>query len=154
MWTASATPDTERTRYTSAKHNDLTGGLTSVEPGSMDSEAFKRAPEASWISLILAPPLPILVISLWSRKRKDRSLHTTHARVWNDKFNSDRSRSWYGSDIIWLIIDSSDNQTECLLSAKLKTMKQPSSPLQPRPKAQRRLGYVPDSQGLIQIQSL
>lgn len=26
----------------------------------MASEAFRRAPEASWISLILAPPLPIL----------------------------------------------------------------------------------------------
>jgi hypothetical protein len=79
MWTASATPETERTRYLSAKHNDLTGGLTSVEPGSMDSEAFKRAPEASWISLILAPPLPILVVSLWSQKTGKCSLHTTHA---------------------------------------------------------------------------
>ena len=34
--------------------------LTSVDPGSMASLAFKRAPLASWISLILDPPLPML----------------------------------------------------------------------------------------------
>ena len=33
--------------------------LTSVEPGSIASEAFKRDPEASWISLIFEPALPI-----------------------------------------------------------------------------------------------
>ena len=73
MWTASATPDTERTRYLSAEYHDLEMGLTSVEPGSMDSEAFKRAPEASWISLILAPPLPILFISLWSQRHEKKA---------------------------------------------------------------------------------
>lgn len=36
------------------------GLLTSFELGSMASEAFRRAPLASWISLILDPPLPIL----------------------------------------------------------------------------------------------
>lgn len=45
MWTASATPETDKT--------------LSVDPGSIASEAFKRAPEASWISLILEPPLPM-----------------------------------------------------------------------------------------------
>jgi hypothetical protein len=34
---------------------------TSVEPGSMASEAFSLAPDASWISLILLPPLPMTV---------------------------------------------------------------------------------------------
>ena len=33
---------------------------TSVDPGSMTSLALSLAPEASWISLILLPPLPIL----------------------------------------------------------------------------------------------
>jgi hypothetical protein len=75
MWTASATPETERTRYSSAKHDDQTEGLTSVEPGSMDSEAFKRAPEASWISLILAPPLPILIVSLSDSVRGSELTH-------------------------------------------------------------------------------
>jgi len=79
MWTASATPETERTRCMSAQHVDSGRKPTSVEPGSMDSEAFKRAPEASWISLILAPPLPILLVSCWSRRSDDQSLHTTHA---------------------------------------------------------------------------
>lgn len=46
MWMASATPETERMR--------------SVEPGSITSLALRRAPEASWISLILDPPLPML----------------------------------------------------------------------------------------------
>lgn len=45
MCTASATPETDKT--------------LSVDPGSIASEAFKRAPEASWISLILEPPLPM-----------------------------------------------------------------------------------------------
>ena len=47
MWIASATPETESTR--------------SVDPGSMASDALRRAPDASWISLILDPPLPITV---------------------------------------------------------------------------------------------
>jgi len=68
MWTASATPDTESTRYTSAQSIPLTGQLTSVDPGSMASDAFKRAPEASWISLILAPPLPILQVSCCTKR--------------------------------------------------------------------------------------
>lgn len=33
--------------------------LTSVEPGSMPSLAFRRAPLASWISLILQPAFPM-----------------------------------------------------------------------------------------------
>lgn len=34
--------------------------LTSVDPGSIASLAFSLAPDASWISLILEPPLPML----------------------------------------------------------------------------------------------
>ena len=59
MWTASATPETDKTRWCQSRHNDHKPEHTSVDPGSIASDAFKRDPEASWISLILEPPFPM-----------------------------------------------------------------------------------------------
>ena len=46
MWTASATPMMTRDR--------------SEDSGRHESDAFSRAPDASWISLIRAPPFPMM----------------------------------------------------------------------------------------------
>lgn len=39
----------------------MTTNERSVDCGKTESLAFKRAPEASWISLMRAPPLPMML---------------------------------------------------------------------------------------------
>lgn len=57
MWTASATPMTTSDR--------------SLDMGRHESEAFSRAPEASWISRIRVPPLPMMdPIRTWGMRRR------------------------------------------------------------------------------------
>jgi hypothetical protein len=96
MWMASATPDTERMR--------------SVEPGSITSDAFRRAPDASWISLILEPPRPILHVSAV----RSANLHAAHAGVGNDKLDGDGARAGDRCHVEWLVVDAADNEAECL----------------------------------------
>jgi hypothetical protein len=57
MWTASATPITTSER--------------SVDKGRHESDALRRAPDASWISLMRAPPLPMMEpIKMWGISRR------------------------------------------------------------------------------------
>jgi hypothetical protein len=53
---------------------------------------------------------------------RSTSLHATHARVGDDKFDSDSSRSRDRGDIIWLVVDPSNNQAKCLGSAVARIM--------------------------------
>ena len=87
----------------------------------MASLALILAPLASWISLILLPPLPMLYNTPCYRLacvRMTAYLHASHTRVRNDELDGNRTRTRQGGRLKWFVIDSSNNQSERLIKRK------------------------------------
>ena len=95
--------------------------LTSVDPGNIASLALILAPLASWISLILLPPLPMLHNTPCHRLTSVRTtcyLHASHTRVRNDELDGNRTRTRQGRRLEWFVIDPSNNQSKRLVNRK------------------------------------
>jgi hypothetical protein len=103
----------------------------------MASLAFRRAPEASWISLIFDPPLPMLCVSMGTPQWTG-NVHAAHARVLDDEFDGDGPGAGHGGDVERLVVDTAHDEAEGLGRQCLLVAQGGSSPWRPHPEGQTR----------------